>query len=126
MTLLLDTHVLLWWAGDEPRLGDEARRMVAEATEVWVSAVTGWEIEIKRAAGRLSAPEDLEDLVVEEGFVELPFTLRHAIAAGRLPPHHRDPFDRALVAQATTEGLQLLTADRALAPYEVSLLDATR
>lgn len=125
MTLLLDTHVLLWWAGDDARLGERARRALARE-DVAVSAVSGWEIEIKRALGRLDAPDDVAGLLAEQGFRELPLSLGHAIAAGRLPRHHDDPFDRALVAQARSEGLGLVTADRSLAQYDVRLLDAAR
>jgi len=125
MTLLLDTHVLLWWAGDDPQLGVRARRSLAEE-EVSVSAVSGWEIEVKRARGRLDAPDDLVGLVAEQGFTALSLTLQHAVDAGRLPRHHDDPFDRALVAQARAEGLRLVSADRALAAYDVLRLDATR
>lgn len=125
MTLLLDTHVLLWWAGDDVRLGVRARRALTEQ-DVTVSAVSAWEIEVKRARGRLVAPADLALLLSEQGFTELPLTLPHAVDAGRLPRHHDDPFDRALVAQARAEGLRLVTADRALDKYDVLTLDAAR
>ena len=125
MTLLLDTHVLLWWAGNDARLGQRARRSLATG-DVAVSAVSGWEIEVKRVRGRLDAPDDLAGLLAEQGFRELPLTLRHAVDAGRLPRHHDDPFDRALVAQARAEGLRLVTADRAIASYDVARLDASR
>lgn len=125
MTLLLDTHVLLWWASDDARLGPRARRSLT-TSDVAVSAVVGWEIEVKRARGRLDAPDDLAGLLAEQGFAELPLTLRHAVDAGRLPRHHDDPFDRALVAQARAEGLRLVTADGALAAYDVLRLDASR
>lgn len=125
MTLLLDTHVLLWWASDDARLGARARRSLTEE-DVAVSAVSGWEIEVKRARGRLDAPDDLVGLLAEQGFTELSLTLHHAVDAGRLPRHHDDPFDRALIAQARVEGLRLVTADRALAEYDVLRLDASR
>ena len=125
VSLLLDTHVLLWWAADDTRLGPRARAAVA-GDEVFVSAVTAWEIEIKRALGRLTAPEDLASLLVEQSFRELPLTLAHAAGAGRLARHHDDPFDRALVAQAQVEGLRLVTADASTAAYEVRRLDARR
>ena len=125
MSLLLDTHVLLWWASDDPRLGVRTRRSLLEQ-EVAVSAVSGWEIEVKRARGRLDAPDDLVELLAEQGFTASSLTLRHAVDAGRLPRHHDDPFDRALVAQARAEGLRLVSADRALAAYDVSRLDPTR
>lgn len=125
MTLLLDTHVLLWWASDDVRLGPRTRRSLT-TEDVAVSAVTGWEIEVERARGRLDAPDDLAGLLAEQGLTELPLTLRHAVDAGRLPRHHDDPFGRALVAQARAEGLRLVTTDRALAAYDVLRLDASR
>ena len=101
--------------------------MVATRSEqVWVSAATVWEIEIKRSAKRLNAPEDLLEMVEESGFERLPITLEHALAAGRLPLHHRDPFDRMLVAQARLEGLTLATADAGLSAYGVPLIEMAR
>ena len=123
MTLLLDTHVLLWWAADDDRLGPAARERL-RGEGVRVSAVTAWEVEVKRALGRLDAPDDLAALLRQEGFVELPLSLEHAVDAGRLPRHHDDPFDRALVAQARAERLVLVTADQALEDYDVERLDA--
>ena len=123
--LLLDTHALLWWAADSPRLGRRSRALLAEE-EVWVSAITGWEVEVKRALGRLQAPPDLAALLEGQGFRELPLTLRHATVAGQLPLHHQDPFDRALVAEAQVEGLRLVTADPAITAYDVSRVDASR
>lgn len=124
MTLLLDTHALLWLVADDPRLGPRARAATRHGT-VHVSSISVWEITIKQATGRLHAP-DLEALIDSAGFPDLPFNAQHARAAGGLPLHHRDPFDRALVAQAQVEGLVLVTADARLSSYEVALLDASR
>lgn len=124
MTLLLDTHVLLWLAAGDPRLGAEARAAVV-AGRPQVSAISLWEVAIKTAAGRLRAP-GLRQTLDDAGVVELAFSSRHAWAAGELPLHHRDPFDRALVAQARVEGLVLVTADTSLHRYDVALLDASR
>jgi PIN domain nuclease of toxin-antitoxin system len=122
--LLLDTHVLLWWASDDARLGPTARSAIQGAGRaVFVSAVTAWEIAIKQALGRLDAP-DLAELLSSQGFRELALSVRHGLDAGALPPVHRDPFDRALIAQAAREGLTLVTADRLLERYDVALLDA--
>jgi PIN domain nuclease of toxin-antitoxin system len=93
---------------------------------VYVSSATVWEIEIKRALGRLRAPEDVAGLVDESGFTPLAITFEHAVAAGRLAALHRDPFDRMLVAQALANGLTLATADTTLAGYDVPILEATR
>ena len=123
--LLLDTHVVLWWLTDEARLREEARQAIAAGrNEVLVGAVTGWEIAIKRALGKLRAPEDMEAVVEDAGFAPLPLLFRHAERAGSLPMHHRDPFDRMLVAQAQIEGLVLVTRDERLSRYEVETLAA--
>lgn len=124
MSLLLDTHVLLWLTHGDARLGQRAAAAM-ESSNARVSAISVWEIAIKNATGRLRTPE-VEQLLETVGFPELPFTARHARAAGALPPHHRDPFDRALIGQARVEGLVLVTADRRMQSYDVALLDAAR
>ena len=125
--LLLDTHVLLWWLADAPSLGQHTRQILADARhEVHVSAASGWEISIKKALGKLEAPDDLETIIEEEGFQLLPISFFHGEQAGALPPHHADPFDRMLVAQAQAEGLVLVTADTAIPRYGVRTLTATR
>ncbi|NGP53668.1 type II toxin-antitoxin system VapC family toxin [Thioalkalivibrio sp. XN8] len=123
--LLLDTHVFLWWLVDDPRLGHEAHQLIADSDNtVFVSAATGWEIGIKRALGKLDAPRDLEREVERSGFAHLPVTFFHGEQAGALPPHHRDPFDRMLIAQAQAEGLLLLTADNHFSAYGIRVLAA--
>ena len=117
MNLLLDTNVLLWWFADSPRLGDAAREMITSSPVVYVSAATTWEIEIKRALGKLKAPVDLEEALSESHFVPLPITVAYSIAAAKLPRHHDDPFDRMLTAQAKIEALTLVTSDRRLLDY---------
>ena len=97
MKVLLDTHILLWWLADDEHLPAPAAVTIADPdTEVVVSAASAWEISIKQAAGRLDAPEDLLDAVAANDFGTLPITAHHAMAAGRLPAHHPDPFDRCL------------------------------
>lgn len=124
--LLLDTHALLWWLGNDARLGAQARAIVTDArNEVFVSAASTWEIAIKRSLGKLSAPGGLDAIIGEEGFSPLPISLFHGQQAGSLPPPHRDPFDRMLVAQAQAEGLELLTVDARLAGYGIRLIDAS-
>jgi PIN domain nuclease of toxin-antitoxin system len=123
MRLLLDTHTLVWWLGRLPRLGDKARAAVSSAP-VLVSAVTGYEIALKRTVGKLRAPDDLEFQLARHSFEVLPVTLRHAVRAGELPLWHRDPFDRLLVAQAQCEGLTLVTSDRSLTAFDVRILPA--
>ncbi len=123
MNLLLDTHVLLWWLADDPALPVAARAAIANPdTRVLVSAASVWEISIKQAAGHLDAPDDLIDAIEHNDFDTLPITASHALAAGKLAPHHPDPFDRMLIAQAELDRLTLVTVDRRFADYDVELL----
>ncbi|MGB5253366.1 MAG: type II toxin-antitoxin system VapC family toxin [Sedimenticolaceae bacterium] len=123
--LLLDTHVFLWWLADHPRLGPLARKAILDpANPVFVSAVTGWEIAIKRRLGKLTAPDGLDAVVEREGFAQLPIAFFHGEQAGLLPGHHRDPFDRMLIAQAQAEGLVVVTADPKFALYGIRTLSA--
>ncbi len=124
MNLLLDTHVFLWWIGDSPELSEAARAAIADpASLVLVSATSAWEISIKRALGRIDLrDEEFAYGMRESGFTELPVTAEHGLAAGALPLLHRDPFDRMLVAQAKSEGLTLVTRDREIAVYDISVL----
>lgn len=124
MSLLLDTHVVLWWLADDPGLSEEIKDRLDHEPDVRVSAATIWEIAIKQALGKISAPADLPDRVRGSGFRELPIDFTHAIAAGQLPPIHRDPFGRMLVAQARCEGLTLVTRDSNCQQYEVAILRA--
>lgn len=123
MNLLLDTHVLLWWLGDDPSLPAAARAAISDAdTTVLVSAASVWEISIKQAAGRLDAPDDIIDAIEQSDFGTLPISASNALAAGKLAPHHADPFDRMLIAQAQQERLTVVTANRRFADYDVELL----
>lgn len=125
MRLLLDTHIFLWWLSDWERISEPARAAIADpGNEVFVSAVSGWEIGIKKAKGRLVAPDDLAAVVDEKRFEHLPLTFAHAERAAALPSHHRDPFDRMLIAQAQAEGLVLVTRDSRMADYEVATMRA--
>ena len=118
MKVLLDTHILLWWLSGDRSLPQSARHVIAkESNTVFVSAATAWEISIKKAIGKLSAPDDLESALFASQFEVLPITIPHALAAGLLPNHHDDPFDRMLVAQARHEGMRLLTHDSRLGLY---------
>ena len=120
--LLLDTHIFLWWRGEPTRLTSAVRSRIATADIVFVSAASAWEAGIKVALGRLEIPDTIESGVLASGFEKLPITFSHAERAAGLPPHHRDPFDRMLVAQAQAEGLTLVTHDRLLEPYAVEIL----
>jgi PIN domain nuclease of toxin-antitoxin system len=125
LRLLLDTHALIWILSADPQLTSEARAGISDPeTFVAVSPVSAWEIEIKRALGKLDAPHDLVQQVADARFVPLSITLEHAIAAGTLPPHHRDPFDRMLIAQAQLEGLTIVTRDPRFQPYAVPTMAA--
>lgn len=125
MRLLLDTQVLLWWLSKDPALGATAREMISSPeSEVYVSAATGWEISLLRSAGKLQTPDDLLDQLDRHRFEALPITMLHAVAAASLPMHHRDPFDRMLVAQAQLESLALVTRDIWMRNYGVVILEA--
>lgn len=120
MRILLDTHVFIWAVTDSRRLGKEARQVIRDATEVFVSAASIWEIAIKSALGKIKAdPEEMARAIGASGFLELPITAAHAAQVARLPlPNdHKDPFDRLLVAQSIVEPLVLLTADPKVAAY---------
>ena len=124
MRLLLDSHVALWWLADSPDLGPVARAEITSASEVFFSPASLWELGIKKALGRLQMPDGFADELLQSGFRELAITSIHAASAAALPPHHRDPFDRMLNAQANAEALTLVTADEGLSAYEVATLDA--
>lgn len=121
--LLLDTHIFLWWLDDNPRLSKKVRDRIADPeTVVFVSAASIWEIGIKRAIGKLEAPPEIVAFVEEEGFHGLPMNMMHAEIASLLPPHHRDPFDRMLIAQGLSENLVIVTIDGRFEQYGVKLL----
>ncbi|SDY15792.1 PIN domain nuclease, a component of toxin-antitoxin system (PIN domain) [Modestobacter sp. DSM 44400] len=122
MRLLLDTHVLLWWLDGDTRLTGEATEAIATAELAVVSAASCWEIGIKQAIGKLSGPADVEAEIADNGFTPLSISAGHALAAARLPDHHRDPFDRMLIAQGIAEGLTVVTRDPRFAEYGVPLL----
>ena len=121
MRLLLDTHVLLRALIDDPRLTTAQAEAIATG-EVYLSAASVWEIGIKRAIGKLDIPGDVLDVARGAGCRPLPITWAHAEAAAALPPHHADPFDRMLIAQARIEGLRLASSDRRIAAYAVDLV----
>lgn len=121
MTLLVDTHILLWALAAPAKLSRECRAQLQDGgNDVLFSAASIWETAIKEQIGRVRfgvTPAELADAAVAMGFTELPVTARHAAAVSGLPMHHKDPFDRLLVAQAVSEPARLLTADRVLAEY---------
>jgi PIN domain nuclease of toxin-antitoxin system len=122
LRLLLDTHILIWWLADVPPVTERLVEYMTKAEMVMVSAASVWEMEIKKAKGMLEAPDDIDKAIEFNGFRPLSITLAHSMLAGHLPAIHQDPFDRMLVAQATLEGLTLVTRDRKLVEYGVPLL----
>jgi PIN domain nuclease of toxin-antitoxin system len=125
MNLLLDTHVFLWAIDDSPNLSPAARAAILDGRNVvYVSAATAWEISIKRAIGKLRTPEGdyLEELKLHR-FTPLSITTEHALAVEELPHHHKDPFDRMLVAQAQEEHLTIITRDQRLNLYDVKVVE---
>jgi PIN domain nuclease of toxin-antitoxin system len=127
MRALLDTHAFLWWVTDQPRLPQGVRTIIENGeNEIFVSAVTGWEIIIKFQLGRLTLPEDPENFLLDQirrnAFQTLPLRIRHSLRLLGLPHHHKDPFDRMLVAQAQFEKLPLVTSDNKIARYPVEVI----
>lgn len=127
MRVLIDTHALLWWFVDDPRLSAKARTLILdERTDVLVSAASAWEIATKHRLGKLPEAEEVatrfDQLVDADGFTPLPIRSRHALVAGAFDAQHRDPFDRMLAAQAQIERVPLLTADRALSVFPIKTL----
>ena len=123
MNLLLDTHTLLWWAGGEDLAVEATEAITDPESLVCVSAATVWEISIKQALGKLKIDGDL-DTILAEDFEPIPITFDDARRAGSLPDHHRDPFDRMLVAQAQARRLVLVSRDPLMNPYDVPILRA--
>jgi len=127
MKVLLDTHTFLWWITDSPRLSAWAREVIRDSdNELFFSAANGWELAIKAQLGRLQLPDNLEQFIVDQlslnTILALPIQLRHALHVYTLPRHHRDLFDRMLVAQSQVENLPILTADPQIAQYDVETI----
>lgn len=124
--ILLDTHALIWWLDGDNKLGLNAIEQISNPeNDIYVSAATVWEMSIEQQMGKLVAPEDMESKVEQAGFSALPITLFHGQQAGKLPLHHKDPFDRMLIAQAQAEGLQILTKDEHFPAYGIRLINAS-
>jgi len=123
--LLLDTSALIWWDTNDPRLGGKARAAIHDASEVYVSAASAWEIVIKSVLGKLRTTRRPAQAVVDGGFRELAVTFEHVEAVRALPRHHADPFDRLIIAAAKVEGCRIVTSDDVFRKYDVALVDAT-
>jgi len=126
MKLLLDTHILIWWfAPTISSLSEAAYTAISDNKNlVFVSAATAWGSTIKKALGKLDAPDNLEEELARHRFQPLPITISHALAVGQLPRYHKDPFDRILVAQAKVESLTLVTRDEKLEMYDIPFIAA--
>ena len=123
MKLLLDTHAALWFVGGDERMSEAAHRHLIDSSNVvLLSAVVVLEISIKRSLGKLRVSDEYLDLLLGAGVQALPLSIAHASAVEHLPRHHRDPFDRMLVAQASVEGAAVVTRDEAMRPYDVTLI----
>jgi PIN domain nuclease of toxin-antitoxin system len=121
--ILLDTHMLIWWLDDDPALPDSTRAAIADpAADVVVSSISLAEISVKRTVGKLRAPWIPDELLTESGLSVLPFTSDHARRLLDLPLHHRDPFDRMLIAQAIHEGMAFATADAQARAYGIRIV----
>lgn len=118
MHILLDTHLFLWWLNNDKSLTKKAQQLIEDAEEVYVSSASIWEAAIKIQLGKLDADiNSLINSIENEGFIELPISAKHAAKVTNLALHHRDPFDRVLIAQAITEPLRFLTVDSKLKQY---------
>ena len=127
MRVLLDTHVFLWWITDDPRLSARARSVIGDGgNRLFLSAASGWEMAIKAALGRLELPDHPERFIPQQlslnAIEALPVTMGHALHVYSLPLHHRDPFDRLIIAQAQLEKLPILTSDAQIARYPVEVI----
>ncbi len=124
-SLLLDTHALLWWFGDDPKLSKTAQSAIIEGSNiVYVSAAAVWEIAIKKSLGKLKIPYDLQEALADSHFLPLAVSFAHAMAVENLESHHRDPFDRIQIAQAKTEGLTIVTKDDNIKKYGIPFISA--
>jgi len=120
MTVLIDTHVLLWWFDDPQKLSATGREMIEDINNIiYVSAAVIWEITIKKQLGKLQSPDSILQLMSDENFTPLAITHEHASALEQLPAHHQDPFDRIQIAQTLTENLVFLTRDRKILKYDL-------
>ena len=123
MSYLLDTHTLLWWLSENPILSTEAKTIIATPQNlIFVSAVSAWEISIKKAIGKLEAPDDLEKAIAYNNFTPLEITIQDGNVAGKLPNYHNDPFDRMLIAQAMNNNLTIITRDSQIPQYQVKTI----
>ncbi|MFT7035467.1 MAG: PIN domain nuclease of toxin-antitoxin system [Cyclobacteriaceae bacterium] len=125
MNILIDTHVLLWWLDDPKKLSSQAHQLIESLeNNIFVSAAVVWEIIIKKSIGKLKAPDNLLEMLKDEGFISLPITELHAMRLEQLPPIHQDPFDRIQIAQALAEGFTMISKDEKILQYDLACLRA--
>ena len=123
MNLLLDTHIILWWLDNNNKLPEKYFEAISDSNNIcFISSATIWEVSIKCALGKLEIPDNFTDILEQEGFNELQISWNHAAMVRQLPFHHKDPFDRLIIAQAIIEDLTLLTVDKVIPEYEVKIL----
>jgi PIN domain nuclease of toxin-antitoxin system len=123
LKLLLDTHILIWWLATDSKLSSTEINIITDPDNIiFVSAATSWEIAVKKMIGKLDAPDDLPTALTANDFLELPITIKHTQYLYQLPPHHNDPFDRIMIAQAISDSLVFLTRDSKVLLYPVKTL----
>ena len=123
MNLILDTHIILWWLDDNDSLPKKYRQEIADRNNIcFVSAASVWEISIKSAIGKLDIPDNYLEVLLDQNFREIPISWQHASKVRYLPMHHKDPFDRLLIAQAIVEDLMFLSVDKIISKYDVKIL----
>lgn len=123
MSYILDTHALLWWLSDPDLLSSEAKEIVTDIKNlIYVSSVSTWEIAVKLSLGKLKAPKQIFDIIKRESFFELPISIEHTKCLSLLPDHHKDPFDRLLIAQAIVEKSVLITSDKMIRKYPIPII----
>ncbi len=123
MKLLLDTHILLWWLNQDPKLSQIEIDIITDLDNlIFVSAATAWEIAVKKMIGKLESPDDLPAALTANNFLELPITIEHSQILYKLPLHHHDPFDRMMISQAISADLTLMTRDKKIALYEIKTI----
>lgn len=123
MKFLLDTHALIWWLANDATLSQAARTVIANPDNlIFVSAASAWEIAIKKQIGKLNIPDDLETQIEQNDFQPLPIIISHAAYIEKLPLHHKDPFDRIIIAQAICEKMKIVTRDKQFDAYPVDVI----
>ncbi len=123
MKYLLDTNILIWWLETNTRLSPRIKHIINEkGNSIYVSSISAWEMNIKKAIGKLTTPDDLEEVIALNHFIPLSVTIAHAMQVKHLPLHHRDPFDRMIIAQAQLEQFAIITADPIFEKYSVAVI----